>query len=81
MLFVYSCNIFSVIDPAYMLDSALESSYNLSKNRLLMPWILKLMVDMVNYSTPLNMDHKIVNYIKLHIILCKMCVEKGSLVL
>jgi len=36
-----------------MLDSALEPSYNLSKNLLLLPWILKLIVDMVNDSTPL----------------------------
>ena len=36
-----------------MLDSALESSYNLSKNLLLLPWILKLIVDMENDSTPL----------------------------
>ena len=35
-----------------MLDSALEPSYNLSKN-LLLPWILKLILDMVNDSTPL----------------------------
>ena len=36
-----------------MLDSVLEPSYNLSKNLLLLPWILKLIVDMVNDSTPL----------------------------
>ena len=36
-----------------MLDSALEPSYNLEKNLLLLPWILKLIVDMVNDSTPL----------------------------
>ena len=36
-----------------MLDSALEPSYYLSKNLLLLPWILKLIVDMVNDSTPL----------------------------
>ena len=35
-----------------MLDSALEPSYNLSKYLLLLPWILKLIVDMVNNSTP-----------------------------
>ena len=35
-----------------MLDSALEPSYNLSKNLLLLPWIQKLIVDMVNDSTP-----------------------------
>jgi len=36
-----------------MLDSALELSYNLSKNLSLQLWILKLIVDMVNDSTPL----------------------------
>ena len=36
-----------------MLDSALEPSYNSLKNLLLLPGILKLIVDMVNYSTPL----------------------------
>ena len=36
-----------------MLDSALEPSYDSSKNLLLMPWILKLMVDMVDDSTSL----------------------------
>ena len=66
-LFVYSCNIPPVIDPnehinsiyfllciltPYMLDSALEPSYYLSKNLLLLPWILKLIVDVVNDSTP-----------------------------
>ena len=38
-----------------MLDTALEPSYNLSKNLLLLPWILKLIVDMVNDSTPVDM--------------------------
>ena len=60
-LFVYSCNIFPVIYPnncyviltTYMLDSALELSYNLSKNLSLQLWILKLIVDMVNDSAPL----------------------------
>ena len=37
-----------------MLDSALEPSYNCSKKLLLLPWILKLIVDMENDSTPLN---------------------------
>ena len=41
-----------------MLDSALEPSYNLSKNLLLLPWILKLIVDMVNDSTPLSPLYK-----------------------
>ena len=41
-----------VILATYMLDSALEPSYNLSKNLLLLPWILKLIVNMVNDSTP-----------------------------
>ena len=36
-----------------MLDSDQEPSYNLSKNLLLLPRILKLMKDMVNDSTPL----------------------------
>ena len=34
-----------------MVDSALE---HLSKNLLLLPWILKLIVDMVNDSIPLK---------------------------
>jgi len=38
----------------YMLDTNLEPSFNLSKNLLLLPWILKLIVDMVNDSTPMN---------------------------
>ena len=37
-----------------MLDSDQEPSYNLSKNLLLLPRILKLMKDMVDDSTPLN---------------------------
>ena len=37
-----------VILTTYMLDSALEPSYNLSKNLLLLSWILKLIVDMIN---------------------------------
>ena len=36
-----------------MLDSALEPSYNLPKNLLLLPWIMKLIVYMLNDSTPL----------------------------
>ena len=70
-LCLYSCNIFPVIDSkeyitlynickiiltTYMLDSALEPSYFLSKNLLLLPWILKLIVDMVNASTPLERE-------------------------
>ena len=42
-----------VILSTYMLYSALEPSYNLSKNLLLQPRILKLIEDMINYSTPL----------------------------
>jgi len=42
-----------VVLATYMLDSALEPSYNSSRNHLLLPWILKLIVDMVNDSTPL----------------------------
>ena len=37
-----------------MLDSALEFSYNLSKKNVLLPWILRLRVDMVNDSTLLK---------------------------
>ena len=37
-----------------MLDSSLEPSYHLSKNLLLLLWILKLIVDMVNNSTLLK---------------------------
>ena len=36
-----------------MLDSDQEPSYNLSKNQLLLPRILKLIKDMVDDSTPL----------------------------
>ena len=43
-----------VILTTYMLDSSLEPSCYLSTNLLLSPWILKLIVDMVNYSTPLK---------------------------
>ena len=37
----------------YILHSDQESSYNLSKNLLLLPRILKLIVDMVDDITPL----------------------------
>ena len=37
-----------------MLDSALEPSYNLSNNLLLLPKILKLIEDMVDDSTRLK---------------------------
>ena len=37
-----------------MLDSDQEPSYNLSKNLLLLPRILKLIKDMVDDSTPLQ---------------------------
>ena len=40
----------------YLLDSALELLYNLLKNLLLLPWILKLIVDKVNDSIPLIHD-------------------------
>ena len=43
-----------VILITYMLDSELEPSYNLSKDLLLLPWILNLIVDMVDDSTPLS---------------------------
>ena len=45
--------IYYVILAIYMLDSDHEPSYNLSKNLLLLPRILKLMKDMVDDSTPL----------------------------
>ena len=40
-----------------MLDSDQEPSYNLSKNLLLLPRILKLIEDMVDDSTPLVLDN------------------------
>ena len=40
-----------------MLDSDQEPSYNLSKNLLLQPRILKLMKDMVNDCTPLVIEN------------------------
>ena len=46
-----------VILTTYMLDSDLEPSYNLLKNLVLLPWILKLIGDMINDSTPLLMLH------------------------
>ena len=39
-----------------MLDSDPEPSYNLSKNLLLLPRILKLIEDMVDDSTPLGIE-------------------------
>ena len=45
-----------IILTTYMLDSTLEPSYNLSKNLLLLSWILKLIVDMLNDSTPLYIE-------------------------
>ena len=39
-----------------MFDSDQEPSYNLSKNLLLLPRILKLRKDMVDDSTPLNIE-------------------------
>jgi len=44
-----------VILAMYMLDSDQEPSYNLSKNLLLLPRILKLIEDMLDDSTPLLM--------------------------
>ena len=38
----------------------LAPSYKLSKNLLLLPWILKFIVDMVNDSTPLIEQHSVV---------------------
>ena len=46
-----------------MLDSALWPSYNLPKNLLLLPWILKFIEDMVNDSTPLLIVNRILNAI------------------
>jgi len=51
-------NICYVILTTYMLDSSLEPSYNLSINLLLLPWILKLIVDMVNDSTLLEGEER-----------------------
>ena len=45
--------IFYVILAMCMIDSDQEPSYNLSKNLLLLPRILKLIEDMVDDSTPL----------------------------
>ena len=42
-----------VILAMYVLDSDQEPSYNLPKNLLLLPMILKLLEDMVDESTPL----------------------------
>ena len=42
-----------------MLDSDQEPSYNLSKNLLLLPKILKLIKDMVDDSTPLNIGYQL----------------------
>ena len=53
-----------VILTTYMLDSALDPPYNLSKNLLWLPWILKLIVDMVNDSSPLICQCKLP--IKIH---------------
>jgi len=44
---------FNVFLAMYMLDSDQEPSYNLSKNLLLLPRILKLIEDMVDDSIPL----------------------------
>ena len=41
-----------VILTTYILDSAQEPTYNLSKNLLLLPLILKLIVYMLNDSNP-----------------------------
>jgi len=46
-----------VILAMYMLDTDQESSYNLSKNLLLLPRILKLIEDMVDDSTPLLIQY------------------------
>ena len=45
-------NICYVILAMYILDSDQEPSYNLLKNLLLLPRILKLIEDMVDDSTP-----------------------------
>ena len=41
-----------------MFDSDQEPSYNLSKNILLLPRILKLIEDMVDDLTPLNSEYR-----------------------
>ena len=46
-----------VILAMYILDPDQEQSYNLSKNILLLPRILKLIVDLVDDSTPLMYVH------------------------
>ena len=46
-----------IILAMYMLYSDQELSYNLSKNLLLLPRILKLIEDVVDDSTPLFRDH------------------------
>ena len=56
-----------------MLDSAIEPSYYLSKNVLLLPWILKLIVDMVNNSKEIKLLYinlRKENYAKFYIIFC-----------
>ena len=45
-----------------MLDSGKEPSYNLSKNLLLLPRIMKLMKHMVDDSTPLLIGEKDAEY-------------------
>ena len=45
-----------------MLDSDQEPSYNLSKNLLLLPRILKLIKDIVDDSTPLRLEDKTLLY-------------------
>ena len=55
-----------VILAMYMLDSDQEQSYNLSKNLLLLPRILKLIEDMVDDSTPLFQYPYIIIFIKIY---------------
>ena len=63
-----------VILAIYMLDSDQEPSYNLSKNLLLLPRILKLTEDMVDDSTPLlcELFLRIKGFIYKQIELCKI---------
>ena len=57
-----------VILAIYMLDSDQELSYNLSKNLLLLPRILKLIEDMVDDSNPLNREGRRI------IRICHICI-------
>ena len=62
-----------IILATYMLDLALEPSDNLWKNLLLLPWILNLIVDMVNDSTSLILQLKTCSKVVSFVILCIPC--------